>query len=457
MGGDNNPPVTVGDITAPPAVTDYPTPAEIFNTSSEAPLGTDPAYDVEYAAPEVVSHTVSKAGSELAEQEMFKINWITVARAGEAPDPDAVDLVFNEGDSVKLWVQYEVVGDLDHSRIWTIPESGLAFTEEEVNLGAGGVYTVALGFTLPYGSASTEASFTIEMGPAKSVSTNLPGGLTDSETVSLVINAVPVLPPINYPTRVDGHAQMAWEDLIANSDYDYNDLVASMHVTEWRNENNELVEIDLEVKALARGAGYDADWQFNMDAAFPGTTVTAIVDQYYDDGDGDHTNDVRHGPQRIWNSSNGASVPVFAPTRQALPLPPDHSWATNAVAGTTYMEGDYALVKIVLDTPLAQGTYTPIPYEPELRVQPSGGSPYVIGLWRQPGDPVDSNGRPLGFIVPDTWQWPLECKRIWSAYPETFAAWVSYINTDGAQEPNPVWFDTVPVDSLVFSRDKFLP
>ena len=85
-----------------------------------------------------------------------------------------------------------------------------------------------------------------------------------------------------------------------------------------------------------------------MDAAFPGAHVVATVDQYYANG-------TPHGTQRIWTSSNGASVPVFAPTKDALPKPPDHSFATNVVAGTTYMDGDYAVVKIVLDTPHAAG------------------------------------------------------------------------------------------------------
>ena len=99
-------------------------------------------------------------------------------------------------------------------------------------------------------------------------------------------------------------------------DYDYNDLVAMLHAQEYRKVNGDLVQIEFDVKALARGAGWTSAWQFNMDAAFPGAHVIATVNQYYANG-------TPHGAQRVWTSANGASVPVFAPTKDALPKPPD--------------------------------------------------------------------------------------------------------------------------------------
>ena len=244
-----------------------------------------------------------------------------------------------------------------------------------------------------------------------------------------------------------GMAQMVWEDLIINSDYDYNDFVGRLRASEIRNVNDELVQIQLTVKAVARGSGHDADWQFNVDAALPGANVLAIVDQYHADG-------TRNGAQRLWTSEDGASIPIFSPTRDALPNPPDHQWATNVVAGTTFVDGDYAEVLILVDIPMPQGTYTPQPYEPELKVTASNGNVYTIGLWRQPGDDVDSNGRPLAFIVPDTYSWPLEGKFIWGVYPD-FNSWVHWINDPDGDPPTPNWWDTVPV-SNDFQRDLFL-
>jgi hypothetical protein len=239
---------------------------------------------------------------------------------------------------------------------------------------------------------------------------------------------------------------MVWEDMLAYSDYDYNDMVASMHCREFRNLSDEVVQLDLHIKALARASSYASIWQFNVEAAFPGAYLITIVDQYYYTGE-------RHGPQRIWTSVEGVSIPVFSPTCDALPPPPDHPYATNGVAGTTYVEGDYAIVRIILSPPRSASICTEAPYKPELRVKASGGKVYVIGVWHEPGDPVDSNGRPLAFIVPDTFAWPLEGKKIWDCYPP-FEAWVEWINDQSLPEPYPVWSQTEPVVDF-FDRDLF--
>lgn len=219
--------------------------------------------------------------------------------------------------------------------------------------------------------------------------------------------------------NITGHNIMVWEDLIQNSDYDYNDFVSSMYLKEIRDGNGDLIEINLEIKALARGAGYDHDWQFNIASAFPGATCVATIDQYY-------ANNTRHGNQRIWNSTQGVSIPVFISSKQALPAPPGY-WATNAFNGQPVVNGDYAIVKIQFSTPMKQGSYTSMPYQPELRVHPSGGNTYIVKLWTRPGDYVDSNGRPLAFIVPNTFAWPAEGVKIWTVYPgfNDFASWAN--------------------------------
>jgi LruC domain-containing protein len=239
-------------------------------------------------------------------------------------------------------------------------------------------------------------------------------------------------------------AQMAFEDLITGSDYDYNDFVGRINSIETRNSNGDLVQIQFTLKAVARSAGYDSDWQFNINGAFPGAQAMAIVNQYY-------TNGTRHGPQKLWKSSNGASVPVFTPIRSALPNPPG-SYATNGIPGTQYIDGDYAEVTVIFSSPVAKNTYTPAPYSPQLRVSNGSGGIWTVNLWKQKGDPVDSTGRPLAFIVPDTYAWPLEGKAIWNSFTG-FNAWIAWINNNGNMPTNN-WWDNDPVQDY-FRRELF--
>jgi hypothetical protein len=177
--------------------------------------------------------------------------------------------------------------------------------------------------------------------------------------------------------------------------------------------------------------------------------VIAIVNQFYDNGG-------VHGDQRIYFSSDGISVPVFTPIRDALPNPPG-SYATNGIPGTEFVAGDYAEITVIFPDPLPQGTYTPMPYEPELKVQPADGEDvYTVSLWTEPGDQTGSDGLPLAFIVPDTFSWPLESTPIWDVY-EGFNYWKQWINDPSLEEPLLMWYDDTPVAEKSFSRDKFTP
>lgn len=242
-----------------------------------------------------------------------------------------------------------------------------------------------------------------------------------------------------FAHNITGYSLMVWEDLIQNSDYDYNDFVCSMHIKETRNSENELIEINLLVKALARGAGYDHDWQFNIDSAFPDATCVATIDQYYAGG-------TRHGNQRIWYSSQGVSVPVFVSSKQALPAPAGY-WATNAFDNQPVVDGDYAVVKIQFDKPIPQGNYVGMPYAPELRVKPGSGNVYVVPMWTKPGDYLDSNGRPLAFIVPNTFVWPAENVKLWDVYPE-FSNWVNWIGNPVGNTPDRLFWNYAPVGNF---------
>lgn len=455
---DNNPGL-IGDLGGTQAVLSSVQPFVYTpqGVSDNAPLGTDPAYAVQPAAAAVISRGASKASAELGEGETYGIDGVTMALVGADPDFDATELTFNEGDKVVLWMRYEAEANAEFSRRWTIEAAGLDYLEPRIVAVTAGTFDAGFTFNLPYdmvpdGEPSTMAEMKVILGVAKTGSAVVgPGDLPGS--VNFQVKSVVTDNTTIYPIYED-HAQMCWEDILEDAtgrypDYDYNDLVAMMWAREYRNINDELVQIDFEVKALARGAGWVSSWQFNMDAAFPEAQVVAIVDQFYANG-------TAHGDQRVWNSSGGASVPVFAPTLDALPKPPDHNFATNVVAGTTFIDGDYAKVTVVLDRPLAQGSYTPIPYEPELRVSTTINGEkisYAIGLWRQPGDDVDKNGRPLGFIVPDTFAWPLETKKIDTVYGG-FVDWVYWINHPDSPEPSPVWYDKAPIKDY-FRRSLF--
>jgi len=395
----------------------------------------DPAYGMRRGAAET-RLVKAKAASELAAGELFAYNWVSVVKRGQTPVAGVAQGPFTEGDSIDLYVNYEAAAGAELNRLWHLAGAGLDFEETGVVHDSAGVYEAKFQYQLPYSLEATAST-----APA--------GGLS----LGFQSDQTPLGEIVHYPSHGGtSQAQMVWEDMNSGSDYDYNDFVAKMHVIETRNMDDQLVEIEFLVKALARGAGYMHNWQFNLAAAFPGAHVICVVDQYYDDGDG-NVNDERHGPQRVWTSDDGTSVPVFEPTKQAIPPADDGGNYSNVVAGTTYVEGDYAIVKMTLDPPLSQGVYTPIPYEPELVVHPGQNSSYILGLWRQPGDPVDVNGRPLGFIVPTTWAWPLESKKIWNVYPP-FDAWVEWINDQSLPQPVPAWYETDPVKDY-FDRSLF--
>jgi hypothetical protein len=521
----------------------------------DAPLGTDPEYQVQSAEDLIETRLVSHSTSGLKTASDDPLFWVAVVARGEEPVPGQASPPFHEGDEVDLYMRYQVFeGQLTISREWHLDAAGLHFVQPVVEHGQVGAYEAVFPFTLPFGSEALEAVFVGVWGLPRSTSSVVIPDMSDFREASFEILDTPILAPINYPEEPDeengdpvnsmpdwitvdwtsdtevhvecekelsnvvlafedgvhekwddldqdpdrvytgdfwgtgenegktivtvwvkagsnasgdgpgygerfdspeynelGMAQLAWEDLLSGSDYDYNDFVGRMRATEFRNTSNELVQIQLTLKAVARSAGYDSDWQFNVNAAFPTVAdvdVLAIVDQYYADG-------TQHGYQRVYASAGGMSVPVFTPIRDALPNPPG-SYATNGIPGTEYIDGDYAEVTIILNTPLAQGAYTPIPYKPELRVHPYSGGTYTIGLWTQPGDPVDSNGRPLAFIIPDTYAWPLEGKQIWNCF-DGFPDWIEWIGSPDTAAPDPVWYDETPVADLVFSREKFTP
>jgi LruC domain-containing protein len=424
---------------------DAPVATPIQGASADAPLGTNPDYNVTEVLPVSFDGAgTSRATKSLTAGQDYAIYNATVTPAS-ITDPSLVDfnagasaLQFNEGTSVNLWISYETRANVTFHWTWTSTVTGFSTSVDHTETTAG-MHTAYMTMLLPLddtSDADKTATFTCTFGDKTGSLVVIPPS-QNTVSIDFLIKNVPVT-IIQYPP-ITGGAYMLWEDLLVNSDYDYNDFVAGLSAVEQRRKSDgKVVQISFTVKAIARGAGYDSDWQFNMDSAFPGATCTAYIQEYKYNG-------TPAGASRVWHSSDGVSIPIFVSNQgTALPAPPD-SFATNTVPNSTWVNGDYSAVTIVFDNPLTVGTYTPIPYKPQIRVHASSTNIYTIGLWARRGDAVDSNHRPLGFVVPGNFAWPCEGRTIWTGYPN-FNNWVTWVNTpsqpDSAQ---PKWWLDTPV------------
>jgi hypothetical protein len=182
---------------------DVPQPEQIALSFVDAPLGVNPAYNVGVGGAEVISHGASKAGSELGDDESFKINWVTVCGDGETPDHTENDnLSFAEGQSVDLWMEYEVAPNTEVERSWDCNVAGLEFIEVATHTD-GGVYQARLDYSIPYGSADDEATLNVFMQSPRAGSVIVIGDSTASDTVKFTITGVETQDPINYPGDPD--------------------------------------------------------------------------------------------------------------------------------------------------------------------------------------------------------------------------------------------------------------
>lgn len=415
--------------------------------AEESPLGTNPDYNMIPVGGTTNLDSHGASAVIIGGPPDFNIIDLTMAKDNVAANWDAASATFTEGEPVDLWIKYETTGtSMNLDRHWVSSLINLNVSESQVPHTSPGTYTAKLDWNIPMGTAGKNGVFKYDLtwNGTNKVSADFPYNISGT---------VPNTQQ-RYPTT--GDAQIAYEDLLTNSDYDYNDFVCRLNMTEWRrNSDSALLEVDFTVKALARAAGYDAAWQFNVSNSFPGAQVTAIVKQYYANGTLRHTTN--------WSSSNGTDLPIFTPTRDALPNPPG-SYATNGIAGTQFVDGDYATVQIFFNQPFS-GNALAMPYNPLLKVTASQNNVYSIGVWKQKGDTVDSqgnqlvdsNGRPLAFVVPTTYAWPLEGINAWNAY-NTYNDWANWIKTAGANPPAYIWYQHTPsTPSKAYSRDKFTP
>jgi LruC domain-containing protein len=544
--GVGNLPGGVGNITAGPAPGDFPVAEPIVGASEEAPLGTDPAYNMtaiggtQFGSSEITE--VKGSSAVVIPDAGLDVLDVTMGVVGEQPDWSLTEASFDSGDAIVLYVKYNTYGaSMDVTRNWVSEALTLNTTDAPTRHEAALEYVYALDYAIPVTSADFDGTLVVNLfsNIENESSEPFPFHVTAQQTTTVVYPGTPPTPELCWPDLIEvdytpdnttaivgsdkelsnvvlrfvdgktqkfeglkgktgtfkgtgsnagkklvgvwvksgcnfsndgpgygewlpndgqrdwvyGFAQMGWEDLLTGSDYDYNDFVGRLRVIETRNMAGELLQIDMTVKAIARAAGYDSDFQLNMNGAFPGQNITSTVDQYYADQFNADGSPKRHGNQRTWRSSDGISLPIFTPIRIALPDPPGTN-ITNGIAGTKFINGDYAEVRIVFATPVPAGSYTPMPYRPELRVIAGGNTTYKVTLWSKKGDWVDSKGRPLAFIIPDSFAWPLEGTPIWTCYP-VYNDWIKWVNNSGA-EPKPPFWDRAPVSGTkYFYRSAF--
>jgi hypothetical protein len=418
----------------------------IVGATANAPLGLDPKYQVEEVLPQgqAVS-SISHAGSLLAGGDYLSLVAVTVAPEGETPDftPEPGSLEFDEGDQVTLWAQFDTNSPSAFDADFSIPQLEYSF-DTTLTPVSEGVQNFSMDYLIPYvpGHETTTCEFILTAADADG----------SPKSVSFVVNDVPSVP---LPTQT---WQMAWETQLVQSDYDYNDLVVRMDATEHQDTSTgKIIEIDLIIKAIARGEGYSADWEFNLADDFPGTDTVTSTTQLFKAGGA-----TPDGPIRTWRSKQGICIPVFTPVKNVLPSPPGGGSVVNVLPGQDYYAGGLAKIKIIPTPPMDPGVYVPLPYTNQMLIldRDDTSQVYVISLrTNRGGNKSGDDPHPLGFILPPdspAYNWPLEGMDIDNSY-EQYLDWMNWWNLsaggtshyqDGTvmhySDPEPRWWLHIP-------------
>lgn len=231
----------------------------------------------------------------------------------------------------------------------------------------------------------------------------------------------------DYP--IGSEAWYAFEDLYPNrGDADYNDFVVAYQAQQRFDARKRLVSVSIDIRAEARGAGYDHALLMDLRDTFKGggkatveelsATGTVVRSAAYGLADG--------------------PITVFASSRAAL-QPPSGQWATNAIPSTAFVPGRTARVTLTLVDPGANmmGAVAAPPYDlychvantnqdvhlPRIDTNGDGvmDAANVAGVVRPM---IDPSGYPWALEVPVRWRWPLEGVRLETAYPD-MKTWVA--------------------------------
>ncbi|MEM1246735.1 MAG: LruC domain-containing protein [Acidobacteriota bacterium] len=253
------------------------------------------------------------------------------------------------------------------------------------------------------------------------------------------------------------------EDETLSNDFDYNDFVITVGVTEEVNEENEWTRIELLVRAEARGAAFNHEPFLDVGLEGP---IDITLETY------DAAGVLTGISQSSQNATFVESIPIFADSYTALPSWQGGSFpftsntdaaqtSANRVDGLTtrvILEvGDPSLNPRVVDDPetLHLDEATNHLLGPWIRVLNTGQEIYQ--RWRHRGATQDlvtaelygSSTPLLGFgldqatIFEAAWSWPVEQEPIWDAYPE----FVDYTYSGSTSFTD--WFDS-PASGLTW-------
>ena len=232
----------------------------------------------------------------------------------------------------------------------------------------------------------------------------------------------------NYPSLGDG---------------DYNDFIARYRIVEYLSSHNELVRLDGEAEALARGAMFNHE--FGIVVRAPGQTGEMTVTVRDPDG--------IEISSRQDTFEDVARLVIFDQTRDAFRRTTSDVHMDNARTDLPPSEGYTAEFSLVIDgkfvKPQDQECWAP--FDPYLLVLNTGYDIHLLGREPLPGSlnpdgmdgTIDENGYPRALLVPEEWLWPVDTVPIESCYPG-FADWRE---TEGAAASD--WYLEEPVDEVM--------
>jgi LruC domain-containing protein len=430
-GTQNNP--LDGDVLGPST--------QITNSNDAAPFGTNPDYGMTLIESETEFED-GRAISSVAGGDPFEVLNVTLTSAAVTDSASvnwtASPLVFDEGTPVKLWARFATAGGITVTRTWAITAPVNFNQSETLSLPDAGTFVSNLLTALPEvsgGDKTATFSFTLDYSPKGGAAVIIvpDNPFTSSKSVTFTIHDIPKQ---DTPTPC---YQLQWEQKRTKADWDYNDMVARVCVHEVKNTAGKVVGFDFQVKPLARGDGYSASWQYNMTMDFPAgvgaTTTTQIIRAGKKDG-----------KQRVWRSTGGIDVPAMHPGMNIMPSASGGGSTVNVVPGQAFVNGGFVDIHVMLDTPIAPGSYSPMPVRHHFIVSTgtASGAYEVEVRYGTGANKIDAGtSRPTGFIIPAQIPWALQGRDQKYAYPR-FDAWCAWIK-NGQVGAEPKWWMDAPV------------
>ncbi len=220
------------------------------------------------------------------------------------------------------------------------------------------------------------------------------------------------------PADEDEWLTIAFEDLFLRAqagDADYNDFIATYSITEITNDSDQIVELQVEVEAVAKIAGYNHLFGIMIDN-FAGD---ALLKTDYIDSSGN----LQHEDKEI---KDQADIVLFQSTKNAVGKTAGFSLIFDIDDSQNSVDKDF-------DNPQNRDDIDHAPYNPYLYVKNTGHDIHLIGENALPGSSnpnnipgedvfQDAEGFPWALLVPASWIHPEESQRIEVHYPR-FTLW----------------------------------